>query len=172
MATSINYPNNVLPLPLVANPTHSEIDRLLRTAMDSGYAVVRKRFTTVPVNFIVQFLVNQDTLSFFQSWFANDLDYGVNWFNMDLPVGDDLQSSHECRFLENPKYILEGYNWRINAKIEAVSLNLGLNYDDIVLGMIATIGGVGGFTIASTYLDNFDVAINQTFPASGFGPVA
>jgi hypothetical protein len=172
MATSINYPDNVLPGPLVANPSHSETQRLLRTTMDSGYIVVRKRFTKVPTNFNVQILLDQSSLSFFQSWFAGDLDYGLNWFNMNLPVGESLQSSHECRFLENPKYTLEGQYWRVSAKIEAIELNLGVNYDEVMEGVISTLGGIRGFDIASSYLDKFDVSLNQTFPASGYGPAA
>jgi hypothetical protein len=172
MATSIDYPDTVLPGPLVANPTHTETKRLLRTTMDSGYAVVRKRFTKVPVNFTIQILLDQSSLSFFQAWFAGDLDYGVNWFNMKLPVGDSLLSSHECRFLENPQYTLEGYHWKVNAKIEAIELNLGINYDAVMEGVIATLGGIRGFDTASSYFDKFDVALNTTFPSSGYGPGA
>lgn len=170
MPTSINYPDTVLPGPLVVNPTHNETERLLRTQMDSGYIVLRKRFTQVPVNFSIQIVLDQSSLSFFQAWFAGDLDYGLNWFNMDLPVGNSLQSSHECRFLDIPKYTLEGLHWKVSAKIEAISLNLGVNYDETMEGVIATLGGVRGFDIASSYFNKFDVALNQTFPASGYGP--
>lgn len=169
---AIDYPDTILPLPLVTNVSHVEGNRVLRTTMDSGYAVVRKRFTRVPVNFTFQLLLDQSSLAFFQAWFAETLDYGVNWFNMDVPVGADIRSSHECRFLENPKYTLDGYYYRVNIKVEAIEMNLGIDYDAVMEGLIATLGGVRGFDIASTYLDRLDVAINTTFPSSGYGPNA
>ncbi len=169
MTTSINYPNNVLPLPLVANVQHREDTRLLRTTMDSGNRVVRKRFTTVPVNFSFELMLEQDELSYFQAWFAGTLDYGLNYFNMELPVGDGIRSSHEVRFLENPAYSLQGYLYRVNCRVEATQLNLGVNYDSVMLGLIASLGG---FDEASSYFDKFDVALNETYPSSGYGPNA
>ena len=168
MAT-INYPDSVLPGPLVASASHTETKRLLRTDMDSGYSVVRKRFTRVPVNFTVQLLLNQSALSYFQAWFAGSLDYGLNWFNMDLPVGESLLSQHECRFLDNPKYTLDGLLWRVSAKIEAIEMILGVEYDAVMVNVIATLEG---FDPTSIYLDKLDVAINTTYPSSGYGPNA
>lgn len=169
---AISYPDNILPGPLVANTQHSEGERLLRTSMDSGYSVVRKRFTKVPVFFDIQLLLDQASLSFFQSWYANTLDYGVNWFNMDMPVGDGLQVAHECRIVGNPKYSLTGQLWRARLKVEGVELSLGIDYDAVMEGVIATLGGVRGFSTASSYFDKFDVALNTTYPSSGYGPAA
>ena len=91
--TSINYPSSVLPLPLISNARHVEEKRLSRTVMDNRYAIVRKRFTKVPVNFDFQLILDQSDLSYFQDWFVTDLDYGLNFFNMDMPVGASLLSS-------------------------------------------------------------------------------
>ena len=140
---AIDYPDTLLPGPLVKGSGHVETDRLLRTEMDTGYAVVRKRFTRVPVDFTVQLLLSQGQLGFFQSWFAGTIDYGASWFKLD------------------------GNRWRVDAKIEAIELNLGLDYDVVMQGVISTLGG---FESASTYFDKFNVAINTTFPSSGYGP--
>tara|TARA_Y100000004_G_C8912194_1_gene411435 strand:- start:756 stop:1274 length:519 start_codon:yes stop_codon:yes gene_type:complete len=172
MPASIDYPDGILPLPLVANASHKETKRLLRTTFDSGYVEVRKRFTRIPVDFKVQIILDQSSLSFFQAWYANTLDYGVNWFNMDLPVGDSIQSAHECRITDNPDYKLEGRLYRVNLKIEAIELNLGIDYDEVMEGVIETLGGVRGFDKASEYLDKFDTFVNTTFPSSGYGPGA
>lgn len=170
----IDYPVSVLPLPLVfASPSHSEKERLLRTQMDSGFEVVRKRFTRIPVNFSFELILTQGALSFFQAWFAEEIDFGLNFFNMDMPVGDSLLSSHEVRFLENPKYTLNGKLWKVSAKIEALEINLGINYDSVTLGLIDSLGGpkkATKFEQASIYFDKFDVAVNVTYPDSGFGP--
>lgn len=169
---AVDYPDTVLPKPLVANASHSEESRLSRTTMDSGYRVVRKRFTKVPAIFDVKMLYEQNDLSAFQGWYMSELDYGLNWFNMDLPVGEGLESSHECRFLKEPKYVLQGMHWSVTFRLEALELNVGTFYDEVMLGVIATLGGVRGFDTASTYLDKLDVAINITYPASGYGPDA
>lgn len=169
MSVSIDYPKELLPLPLVANAKHKEAKRLLRTTFDSGYAEVRKRFTKIPVNFTIQLLLKQSELSYFQAWYAYTLDYGVNWFNMELPVGDSIQSQHECRITDNPNYVLQGRLYRVNLKIEAIELNLGIDYDEVMEGVIETLGG---FDKASEYLDKFDTFANTTFPSSGYGPGA
>jgi len=165
---SIDYPKEVLPLPLVASATVTESDRrLLRTSMDSGYTVVRKRFTTVPVDFVVNLIYTQSQLSYFQAWYANTLDHGLNWFNMELPVGDSLLSVHEVRFSAEPAYSLEGKLWKVAFKIQGVAMNLGIDYDVVMLGLIESLGG---FDAASLYFSKLDVAINTTYPSSGYGP--
>lgn len=165
--TAIDYPTDDLPLPLINKASHKERNPLLRTKMDSGYAVVRRRFTVVPVDFDLQLMLDQDSLGFFQDWFANILDYGVNSFNMEVPVGASLLSEHECRFIKNPKYTLSGQHWKVAMKIRATELEQGPVYDEVMLGVIESLGG---FEDTGIYLDKLDVAINITYPSSGFGP--
>lgn len=171
MAT-IDYPHDILPSPLVANTSHSENNRLLRTTMDSGYSVIRKRFTRINSIFNIQILLDQSSLSFFQAWLANTLNYGVNWFNMNIPVGDSIVSEHECRLLDNPRYTLNGTLWRVDMRLEAVEINLGIDYDSVMEGFIATIGGVRGFDTASRYINILDNQVNVLYPSSGYGPAA
>ena len=167
--TAIDYPSGVLPAPLIKGAKYRESKRLLRTKMDSGYNVVRKRFTKVPVNFSLQLILDPASLSFLEAWYAGDLDYGTAWFNMDLPVGNGLQTTHECRFLSGISPVWKGRHCTVNLSIEAVELSLGINYDSVMEGLIASLGGVRGFEDASAYMDKFDVAINQTYPTSGYG---
>ena len=160
--TSINYPHSVLPSPLVSNARHQEEARLIRTRMDSGYTVARKRFTKVPVNFDFQLILDEASLSYFQAFFKFELDYGLNWFNMNMPVGDSVQSSHEIRFIENPNYTWNGKFCTVTCKCEGNELNTGINYDTVMLGLIDSLGGgVRGFETASNYLNKIDVAINN-----------
>jgi hypothetical protein len=161
--TSINYPSSVLPLPLISNARHVEEKRLSRTVMDNRYAIVRKRFTKVPVNFDFQLILDQSDLSYFQDWFVTDLDYGLNFFNMDMPVGASLLSSHEIRFLQNPNYTWNGNLCTVNAKCEGTELNLGIYYDSVMIGLIESIGGVRGFDTTTLYFDKIDKAINITY---------
>ena len=171
MAT-IDYPKEILPKCTLANNSHQERQRIIRTSMDSGYIVARKRFTTVPVDFTFNLVLDQQSLNYFQAWFADTLDHGLNWFNMDLAVGVDANSTHECRFIDDPKYSMTGNLYNVSANIEAVSLNLGINFDEPMQGLIASIGGVRGFEKTEEYLEKFDKIINEDYPSSGYGPTA
>lgn len=165
---AIDYPDEILPNPLVQSTKVNEGPRVLRTKMDSGYRVMRKRFTKVPAFFSFQLLLDTDSLSFFQAWFSDTLDSGINFFNMDLPVGDSLVSPHECRFSEEPQYILNGHLWTVNLKVEAIEMNLGIDYDEVMEGVIETFDGVRGFKVTGTYLDKFDVFVNTRWPAMAY----
>jgi hypothetical protein len=82
---------------------------------------------------------------------------------MNMPVGDSIQSSHEIRFIENPNYTWNGKFCTVTCKCEGNELNTGINYDTVMLGLIASLGGgVRGFETASNYLDKIDVAVNET----------
>ena len=48
---------------------------------------------------------------------------------------------------------------------------LGINYDQVMVNFIAGVGGVRGFDQTSRTMNNFDVALNYTFPRSGYGPL-
>lgn len=121
---AIDYPSEILPLPLVAKASHMEGERILRTSIATGYDQVRKRFTRFPVNFDLQLLLDQGSSSYLHVWYVDTLDVGLSWFNMELPVGDGLLSIHECRFIDNPKYTLNGVHWKVQLKIEAIELQL------------------------------------------------
>lgn len=164
--TSINYPS-VLPLPLVNSASYTEKSHVIRTDIDSGYAVVRKRFTKVPVFFDLGFLMSQENTGLFESWYANQLDYGVNFFNMDLPVGSGIRKSHVCRVIGEPNVSLNGLHYSITMRVEAVELQRDPDYNDVILEWA---NDLGGLTNVTTWLDGFDTLINTTYPASGYGP--
>tara|TARA_R110000868_G_scaffold33755_7_gene122242 strand:- start:5073 stop:5585 length:513 start_codon:yes stop_codon:yes gene_type:complete len=168
MATE-NYPSSVLPPPLIKGYQYSEEERILTTSMDNGWKVKRKRFTSIPAIFTFSLALDISSLSYFQAWFAGDIDYGLDWFNMDMAVGAGLLTTHEVRFLENPSYKSNGLLWSVSAKIEATEMALGLNYTSDDLSFIAAVGGVRGFDKAAATMIQFDVSVNTTYPNSGYG---
>jgi hypothetical protein len=121
--TTVNYPHGVLPSALVTSASHVEDKRIIQTTINDGYRNARKRFTQIPVNFNFQLILDESSLSYFQAWFANELDYGLNWFNMNMPVGEGLESSHVLRFLQNPTYTWNNNLCTVNAKCEGTELN-------------------------------------------------
>lgn len=167
--SDIDYPS-FLPSPLVSAYSVKEGDRLLKTEMDNGYSVFRKRFTTIPATFKTSFIMDENDVNFFQSWYASGLDYGLYWFNMDLAVGAGNAVTHECRFLDNPTYALKGNLWSIKVNIQAISMVVSTtDYDSVIIGVIETLGGLSD---ASIYFDKLDNAVNVQFPSSGYGPNA
>ena len=83
------YPTQ-LPAPLVSGYALQPQDVGIRTAMDSGIARTRKRFsarpvTTVPVNWIM----SQHQLALFDAWM---LAYASDWFSIHLAGGLGLQT--------------------------------------------------------------------------------
>jgi hypothetical protein len=63
---------------------------------------------------------------------------------------------------------MTGNLYRVEATIEAVEMAIGLDYNEVIEGLIASLGGVRGFDVTSTYIDKLDVAINQTYANSGY----
>lgn len=169
MPAAIDYPSALLPLPLISGYQNQDKDPNIRTEMDSGYVVVRNRFTSTFLIAQVELLLTQDEISFFEQWFSSTLNKGVSWFNMDLAVGASLTASHECRIQNQPQAQLVGINWRVSFTIEAIARDLGPTYDSTLQGLIISLGG---FEKASEYFNKLDTAINITYPSSGYGPNA
>ena len=158
---AIDYPNSLLPSPIISAYTVAEGNRMLITDLDSGYRVKRKRFTKVPATFGLALLLNQAQASYFQAWFAETLDYGLNWFNMNLAVGDSLTSSHEVRVLSDPQYSLNGTLWNVIFTVEAVEMNLGIDYSATMESLFISLGGLES---SSNSFDAFDYALNTIYP--------
>jgi len=169
MAT-VKYPSNLIPSPLVKEYNLKESNRILKTEMGDGYTVFRKRFTNIPSVFNVSFLFKQNELDFFQAWYKEEINLGQDFFNMDLAVGKGPTVEHECRFLNNPVYKLNGILWEVKVEVQAIQLIVSTtNYDSVIIGVIDTLGGLEE---SSIYFDKLDVFVNTTFPASGYGPNA
>lgn len=164
---SIVYPSNVLPNPLIANYNYKDVDKTIQTDMDSGYMKKRRRFTTGPTIFNISLLMDQGALSYFEAWYEEVLLSGLEWFDMELAVGDGTCSVHEVRFMDTPQVQSNSNKYNVTGQIMALKKNIGILYDDVMLGLIESLGG---FDQASIYFDKLDVAINVTYPNSGYGP--
>ena len=78
-----SWPNS-FPKPLLSGYTLSPQNAVLSTQMDTGTARVRQRFTKVPVNAKVRWLMSQVQFAQFQFFWENDLDNGAAWMDMEL----------------------------------------------------------------------------------------
>lgn len=160
MAT-IDYPEIVLPAPLISLYSYKDVTRRIRTDMDNGYARERRRFTKAPTRFNFSLSLDQGALSYFEAWYAEVLLNGLEWFNMPIAIGDGRQSISEVRFLGEPAISANSDRWNVSATIETVNKNLGILYDDVTLGLIASLGG---FDQASASFDQFDFDFNVSLP--------
>ncbi len=159
--TTINYPDTVLPAPLISNYTYKDVTRRIRTEMDNGYARERRRFTKAPTRFNFALSLEQGALSYFEAWYAEVLLNGLEWFNMKVAVGDGRQSEQEVRFIGEPSITANSDRWNVSATIETVNKNIGILYDDVVLGLIESLGG---FDQASNSFDQYDFDFNISLP--------
>ena len=159
----ITYPTASLPRPLVADYSLQDGDSISRTRMDSGYAVYRKNFTTMPVVFDVSFIMSGVQYTYLLNWMKDDLKGGAAWFNIDLLTGQKPGITHECRFLEPPKATMTGIYWGVTCTLQAIELILleYADYDTVMLGLIESLGGLEP---ASIYLDIFDTFVNEDYP--------
>lgn len=115
----IEYPSE-LPLPLQNGyEVQTPVDPMLRTTMESGRARQRLNFESAPetVSFTWNFDTNQ--AAFFRGWYARNLNYGVEWFNMPLQLPEGFRN-FECRFTGKPDgpRLVQITRWELSATLE------------------------------------------------------
>lgn len=83
------YPTQ-LPAPLVSGYALQPQDVGIRTAMDSGIARTRKRFSARPITTVtVNWLMSQNQLAIFDAWM---LAYASDWFSINLAGSLGIQT--------------------------------------------------------------------------------
>lgn len=119
IVTDIDYPSG-LPAPLREGHTTQHVSPLSRTAMASGRARQRRKFTSVPSVGSYSWLMNDGEAALFEVWFQETLRDGSEWFNIQrkTPLG---RVAHVCRFMD----MYQGPNlvgrsmWQFTAQLEA-----------------------------------------------------
>lgn len=113
-----DYPQG-LPLGLQRGRAYQLVDPMQRSALESGRARQRRRFTDVPEYADIAWLFSGLETTAFSLWFRDTLVDGSKWFNCQLKTPLGL-SDHQCRFAEvftGPA--LAGPDlWSVNAKLE------------------------------------------------------
>ncbi|EFA3856755.1 TPA: hypothetical protein ACGK2H_002276 [Escherichia coli] len=118
--TSINYPNDYLPIPLQEGFGLKPVSPLLRTELTSGRARQRRLYTSTPTQASVAWLFTDPESQLFEAWFRDTIKDGADWFNMPLRSPLGIIDMYVCRFVdiyEGPT--IEGGNyWRYTATLE------------------------------------------------------
>lgn len=104
LTSSIDWPQG-LPCVLREGHTTRHASPLLRTSMASCRARQRRKFTSVPSVHTCAWLMTEAQAQAFESWFAETLVDGVEWFNMPLrtPMGSGKLLCRIMGMYEGPR---------------------------------------------------------------------
>lgn len=97
MTTTLDYPEDVLPLPTFDGYAIDPQDPVNRTDMEQGPARQVLLYTAVPEGIPVRFRFTQWEYAVFRSWIKHKANFGAAWFNITLLTGLGMVS-HEVRF--------------------------------------------------------------------------
>lgn len=119
ITTDLSYPEG-LPWPTRDGYTTQHGQPFQRTALTSGRARQRRRFSNVPSEYNVNFVFTRaNEAELFEAWFRYTINDGASWFNMKLKTPLGL-GDYVCRFVE----MYEGPDifgtcaWKVSAKLE------------------------------------------------------
>lgn len=98
--TSINYPNDYLPIPLQEGFGLKPVSPLLRTELTSGRARQRRLYTSTPTQASVAWLFTDPESQLFEAWFRDTIKDGADWFNMPLRSPLGIIDMYVCRFVD------------------------------------------------------------------------
>jgi|SRR5690625_896482 len=117
--TDIDFPRS-LPCFLREGYDINHVQPFMRTTMESGRAIQRRKFTSVPSMIKVSLLCTDSQAQAFESWFRDAIHDGADWFNALIKTPMGLQR-YVCRFTDmysGPQ--LTGRSmWRFGATLEA-----------------------------------------------------
>lgn len=112
-----SYPS-YLPPPLKSDRDFQIVDPMVSTPYDSGQTRWDRQFTDVPTATPVSWILTDAQCAIFRTWYANVLNWGVDWFEMPL-TADDGQELRECHFVKGysgPTRL--GFDrWKISANL-------------------------------------------------------
>ncbi|KAA5841986.1 hypothetical protein F2A38_15755 [Pseudomonas chlororaphis] len=114
----IQYPKE-LPSPLREGYGFTPVSPLLRTKTQTGRAIQRRKYSSVPTEAAVSWVFNSSEAQLFESWFEEVLISGSKWFECELRTPQGLMP-YRARFIDiysGPK-LFGVDHWRFTADFE------------------------------------------------------
>jgi len=152
ITTDIDYPAE-LPYPQRTGYNTQTVQPFIRTQLTSGRARQRRRFSSVPSDYTVNWIFSSNNeVALFEAWFRYKVNDGAAWFNCKLKTPLGL-GDYVCRFTE----MYDGPTpvglcaWSVSARIEMWERPL------IDAGWVE----VPSFFLGASI---FDVAMNKDWP--------
>lgn len=108
-----------LPTPELDGYGIQHVDTMQRTQLESGRARQRRRFTSVPSNASVSWVMTNGQAAYFESWYKNIIKDGADWFEGPLktPVGFGNYKIRFTAMYQGP--VPFAFNqWRTTANVE------------------------------------------------------
>lgn len=152
---------SILPAPQITGYEINPEDPNLRTQMEAGPDLVRRRFTAIPSRIPVRWRFTQDQLALFEAWHKHTALDGSAWFNINLANGLGIQAM-EARFTKPPKKpLLSGLNWEVQAELEVRQPPvMSADHLEIVMAY-----GIDDLNYVNPL---FNTLVQTTLPAAGF----
>lgn len=152
------YPHDLLPLPQQEGYGFTPTSPLLRTTMQSGRAMQRRRFRSTPTEVQLVWLMRNDLeAQLFEAWYQDTIADGASWFEMELKTPQGLQP-YRCRFVDiydGPQLVGARY-WRFSASVE-------------LLKRPVIQGGWGlYYPAALKFMNIIDLSVNREWPESQY----
>lgn len=109
----------LLPLGLHSGRTYQLVNTIQRSELQSGRAIQRRKFTSVPQGASIQWFFNSAETQLFEAWYLNTINDGEAWFSCELKTPLGL-SEHTCRFTKVYKGpdLVGPDQWAISAELE------------------------------------------------------
>lgn len=136
----------------------TQSENQLRTDFEQGPARSRRRFTRQVATSEFSMSLSAPEFATFKRFFAEDLDYGVNWFNFPIWTGSDY-TSHEVR-------MQEPYTASDDVALDYTRVSVRLEIRNLVLLSLlaACFVGLYGFENLSSWGNTLDTFVNTTYP--------
>lgn len=167
----IEYPSQ-LPLPLREGYGLQHVEPMQRTQLASGRARQRRRFTSVPSDVSVSWIMSQPEARLFEAWYRDVISDGAAWFQCPLktPLGIQHYKARFTGIYRGPELV--GLNhWRFTAELELIErplLERGWGeFPEFVVGSSIIDQAVNQqwpLSRYQMYMDAFDYAINDRHP--------
>ena len=139
---SIHYPSQ-FPNPTIQDYGLEPQESIARTKMDSGVARQRRRFTSVPSNVAVRWIMTADIFGLFEAWYRYKAKEGAEWIIIPLQNGLGYQNS-EARFVKPyTAKMLSSDLWEVTTSLEVRQMSvLSEGALDIILSEQFTVEGL------------------------------
>lgn len=155
-SSTINWPDTLACTILQDGFELKPVSPLLRTSLNSGRAIQRRKYLSTPMTATIKFLFTEKQYLFFDAWFTGVLLDGVNWFNMPLKTSTGYHN-YLCRFTDiyESATPTQGRFWQVSAEVELYKRPV---FDQNTSDYAAYTPNI------LSNLDIFDIAINREWP--------
>lgn len=117
--SSINWPDTLACTILQDGFELKPVSPLLRTSLNSGRAIQRRKYLSTPMMATIKFLFDESQYMLFDGFFRYVLVDGVNWFNIQLKASTGIDN-YLCRFTDiyDSATPTQGRFWQVSAEVE------------------------------------------------------